>query len=207
MYRAKGHPRKYRFCSLLLIAGEIVKDYEYMKKLERNLIDNILESEVKLGRTNSSITFYYPEDSLTELLDCSSVELPLKIAAFIENEEDHLDNIIIEELGNEKGRYAVKISEKALDWVHNNYQPSDFMKEFVEEIRKPDKTLEGIAELFRKYSPEVVISKVNTDEWAFAFKEDTIDPYVYHIEQNIFGLEYHRFTRQAYEKMMCGINK
>ena len=29
-----------------------------------------------------------------------------------------------------------------------------------------------------------------------------IDPYVYHIEQSVFGLEYHRFTRESYRKMM-----
>ena len=41
-----------------------------MKKLERNLIDNILESEVKLGCASTPVTFYYPESSLNELLDC-----------------------------------------------------------------------------------------------------------------------------------------
>ena len=46
-----------------------------MNKLERNLIDNILESEVKLGRPSTSITFYYPESSLTELLECGTNEL------------------------------------------------------------------------------------------------------------------------------------
>ena len=35
-----------------------------MKKLERNLIDNILESEVKLGCASTPVTFYYPESSL-----------------------------------------------------------------------------------------------------------------------------------------------
>ena len=43
-----------------------------MEELERNLIDNILESEVKLGQACSPITFYYPESSLTELLDINA---------------------------------------------------------------------------------------------------------------------------------------
>ena len=173
-----------------------------MEELERNLIDNILESEVKLGQACSLITFYYPESSLTELLDCSAGELPLKIAEFLENEKERLGNITIGELGEEKGRYAVKIPAEGVDWVHGNYQPSDFMKEFVQEIRKPDNTLEDIAELFRRYSQDILIIKVNEDEWAISFKDDNIDPYVYHIEQSVFGLEYHRFTRESYRKMM-----
>ena len=35
-----------------------------MKKLERNLIDNILESEVELGCASTPVTFYYPETRL-----------------------------------------------------------------------------------------------------------------------------------------------
>lgn len=173
-----------------------------MKKLERNLIDNILESEVKLGRACSSITFYYPESSLTELLECSIGELPLKIADFLEKEKNRLGNIVIGELSDEKGRYAVRIPAEGFDRVHQNYQPSDFMKEFVQEIRKPGNTLEGIEGLFLRYSQEILVSKVNADEWAFSFKDDNIDPYVYHIEQNVFGLEYHRFTKESYNKMM-----
>lgn len=46
----------------------------------------------------------------------------------------------------------MKIPADGVDWVHGNYQPSDFMKEFVQEIRKPDNTLEDIAELFHRYS-------------------------------------------------------
>ena len=48
-----------------------------MKKLERNLIDNILESEVKLGCASTPVTFYYPESSLNELLDCNNDELQI----------------------------------------------------------------------------------------------------------------------------------
>ena len=31
--------------------------------------------------------------------------------------------------------------------------------------------------------------------------------YVYYIEQNVFGLEYHRFTRESYNKMMSEAGK
>ncbi len=48
-----------------------------MKKLERNLIDNILESEVKLECASTPVTFYYPESSLNELMDCNNDELPV----------------------------------------------------------------------------------------------------------------------------------
>ena len=82
---------------------------------------------------------------------------------------------------------------------HTAFRPSDF----IGEIHRPYNTLEGIAEVFHKFSSDVIIDKVNADEWAFSFADEGIDPYVYHVEQNVFGLEYHRFTRGAYAKMMA----
>ena len=62
--------------------------------------------------------------------------------------------------------------------------------------------MEDIAELFHRYSPDVVINQINPDEWVFSFCDDAVDAYVYHIEQSVFGLEYHRFTKESYRKMM-----
>ena len=75
------------------------------------------------------------------------------------------------------------------------------MKDFICNIRKTDNTLENISELFYRYSLDVEIKKINEDEWAFSFRDEEIDPYVYHIEQGIFGLEYHRFTKESYKEM------
>ncbi|MBR6923638.1 MAG: DUF3877 family protein, partial [Oscillospiraceae bacterium] len=67
---------------------------------------------------------------------------------------------------------------------------------------RPGNTLDSIADFFRKFSTKVDISKISSDEWALSFADEDIDPYVYHIEQNVFGLEYHRFTREAYRNLM-----
>ena len=76
-----------------------------MKKLERNLIDNILESEVKLGCASTPVTFYYPESSLNELLDCNDDELPVKIAEFME-----IKSLLIKDTTKEERERIVKES-------------------------------------------------------------------------------------------------
>ena len=75
------------------------------------------------------------------------------------------------------------------------------MQEFVKEIKRPGNSIENITRLFLKYSKDVVVKENGENEWAIYFMDETTDPYVYHIEQNVFGLEYHRFTRAAYEKL------
>lgn len=169
-----------------------------MNRLEQNLIDNLLESEVKLGYAGTPITFYYPESSLTGLLDCDTDGLAGAITAFQKDEKTRLGDIVFEELPHEKGRYAVMIPAGGVGWVHANFRPSAFMKDFVSSIGKPGNTLEGILEVFYKYSRKVDIKQEGAGEWAVSFRDESIDPYIYHIEQNEFGLEYHRFTRDSY---------
>ncbi|MDO4458860.1 MAG: DUF3877 family protein [Clostridia bacterium] len=168
--------------------------------LERNLIDNILESEVKLGHADMPITFYYPSASLSELLGCDESELESEILKFCEEEADRFGKITIEELANEKGRYAVTVPVYGVKWVHDNFEPGDFMKSFITEIKKPFNTIDNIINLFRCYSKETEVNQVSEDEWSLSFSDESIDPYVYHVEKNVFGLEYHRFTREAYRK-------
>ena len=172
------------------------------ERMKRDLIDNILESCVKLGFADTPITFYYPETSLTELFGCGRDEIPSAIAEFRKNEQDNFGNIEFEALHDEKRRYAVKVPAEGIEWVHANFEPSDFIKEFVKEIKKPGITLNDIADFFRRFSPTVDIKKISLDEWALSFTDENIDPYVYHIEQNEFGLEYHRFTKEAYRNLM-----
>ena len=45
------------------------------------------------------------------------------------------------------------------------------------------------------------MKKLKRNEWIFSFCDEAIDSYVYHIEQGIFGLEYHRFTKESYKEM------
>lgn len=168
--------------------------------LERNLIDNILECEIKLGHASSAISFYYPMSSLIELLNCENESLEQAIAEFQTKEAQRLGKVVIKEVTDEKGRYGVKIPAEGVNWVHDHYAPTDFMQHFISQVHKREQSLEDMRHLFLQYSTDVVVEKITETEWAIRFTDETIDPYVYCIEKNDFGLEYHRFTKMAYVK-------
>jgi len=170
--------------------------------LEKNLIDNILECELKLGYANTPIRFYYPITSLMELLGCEEIGIDSAIQQFQERELTRLGKVIIKEQTNEKGRYAVTIQVDGIRWVHIHFQPTDFMRLLISEINRPGNSLEDIVKIFTHFSSEVDVKKVSEKEWVIGFVDESIDPYVYHIEENEFGFEYHRFTREAYVKTM-----
>lgn len=168
--------------------------------LEKNLIDNILECEVKLGHEKLPVSFYYPKESLYELLDCNEDTLEMAIADFKEKEVNRLGALSLEQTENDKDRYVATVPADGVEWVSNNYTASDFMLEFIKEVSKPQSTLDSIVSVFKKYSDKVLVKQMSEDEWAVSFLDEAVDPYVYHIEQNDFGLEYHRFTHLSYQK-------
>lgn len=170
--------------------------------LERNLIDNILECEIKLGHASLPVSFYYPCGSLLELLQCKEEQLPAAIKIFQQKQQGRLGDVVIEELANEKGRYVITVPASGVDWVSTNYQPSEFMKLFVAEITNPNNDFRDILKVFQRFSENIEVKKISEEEWAVRFCDSSIDPYVYHIERNFFGLEYHRFTQEAYENII-----
>ena len=69
-------------------------------------------------------------------------------------------------------------------------------------VRMPaDNTVEDMIKIFQSFSQDIIIEKVDEQEWGISFQNPEIDPYVYYLEQDAFGLQYHRFTRQAYDAL------
>lgn len=168
--------------------------------LERNLIDNILECGVKIGPVDMAMTFYYPLSSLYELLEADSTNLDSKVAEFEEATKDTLGLIKIAEVKGEKGRFGISVPANGVKWVNDNFEASTFCKEFVAKINSMEVTVEDIIALFKSFDPECVIDKVDDHETALWFGDESIDPYVYFLEENDFGLEYHRYTKKAYQE-------
>ncbi len=166
--------------------------------LQQNIIDNVLECQVKLGIASMPVSFYYPDTSLCQLLGCKAENLQEACKEFCQETLDTLGGIVIREVSSEPGRYGITVPSTGVDWINAHFKASDFTKAFVEIIKKPGQTLDGMVDFFKSFSENVIVDKESPDEWAISFADDRVDPYVYHIEENVFGLEYHRFTKEAY---------
>lgn len=167
--------------------------------LEKNLIDNVLECEVKLGHSDIPLTFFYPASELCELLKCSSDMLTEAISDFRKSVMNTLGDVTVSEVKSEKGRYGITVPVTGVNWISKNYKVSDFVKAFVEHISSYEASVTSVTSLFKSFSDSVEIKKLCETETAIWFTDYNIDPYVYFLEQNDFGLEYHRYTHEAYE--------
>lgn len=168
--------------------------------LERNIYDTVKEWEIKIGYRKEALRLYYPEESLLELLSTNSVELPLKIKEFCCQMKGKLGDIEIKET-EERGRYCVKIPPEGTQYIHKNISENVFLKALLRVITTPDKKLEDALKVFQSFSKKVSVDKETKSEWAVWFTDGNPDVYVYYIEEDAFGLEYHRFTKEAYARL------
>lgn len=167
--------------------------------LYKNLVDNIKECELKLGTAEMEISFYYPESSLLELLDCTKEELAKAISTFCKQVKEELGDISIVKT-KEPERYQVVVPKEAFRFVKDHVEKPLFLEAFLQAVRVPGQTLEKILPVFQSFG-EVVVEQHEMSEWGVYFKDSEIDPYVYWLEEDDFGLEYHRFTKESYEKL------
>lgn len=169
--------------------------------LRQNILDSVKECEIKLGYREEAISLYYPESVLLELLSVGENELSKAIVAFCMSVSGELGKVSIVET-HEKGRYQITIPKDGVAFVHEHVKESPFVKEFVEEIYRPGMTVDAVVALFKKYSEDVVAEQVEEGEWAVYFADSQMDAYVYYIEEDDFGLQYHRFTKKSYEMIV-----
>lgn len=169
--------------------------------LKRNILDSVNECEIKLGYRQEAVSLYYPKGVLKELLSATDDSLQERINEFCRSAARELGEVCIVET-QEAGRYQVVIPEKGVAYVHENVEAGAFMKAFVENIYKPGMGKDDMIALFRQFSDKVVVEQAGEKEWAVYFESPEIDAYVYYIEEDEFGLQYHRFTRESYRELM-----
>lgn len=169
--------------------------------LRQNILDSVKECEIKLGYREEPLSLYYPKNVLLELLAVPEQELEKALADFSGKEKSELGNILITET-KEAGRYQVTVPKEGVAFVHKNIAASPFVKEFVEKIHNPGMTKDSVVALFKKYSEDVAVEQAGEQEWVVCFVNPQIDAYVYYIEEDDFGLQYHRFTHQSYRVLL-----
>lgn len=166
--------------------------------LKRNICDNVKECEIKIGYREEDMNLYYPRESLCELLSVEEDNLEEAIHSFCDSVKGELGELIIEET-EEKGRFCVRVPSAGVKYIHEHTEDSPFLRAFLKEIFKPGKRREDIVNVFLRFSSDVAVEKISEHEWGIYFQEPGIDSYVYYLEEDEFGLQYHRFTKSAYE--------
>lgn len=188
-------------------------------ELKKHIIDTIKEWQLKIGYREGNMKLYYPGESLEALLgivgeSVSKEKLVNALETFCNETEPQLGRI---KITGSYERYCLDIPAKGSAYVASKVPEPEFLKLFLQTITGVGATMEKVRECFAVYASEHGTSFVgevprehetsnehhahaHTGQ-AFYFEDNTVDEYVYWVEENEFGLTYHRFTKADYEKL------
>lgn len=175
--------------------------------LKKHIIDTIKEWQIKIGYREENMKLYYPAVSLRKLLGLGEVtdnELCGALAEFAEETKELFGEIRI---SGGKERYCIDIPAQGCRYVAEKIPDPEFLKCFLAEITKTGGSLEGIRRCFSQSADEQGVDYIERDQTGsgmghvFFFTGDGIDDYIYCVEEDVFGLTYHRFTKAEYEEM------
>lgn len=171
-----------------------------MNELEKNLMDMLVEQQLKLGFRKEQVTFYYPKTFLEHLLGVEpGEEIAGKLSEFSKEVEKKLGKIEISHVGE---RFRIVVPEEGSSYVREHMGNQAFLKTFLEEISKPACTPEKLKRLFEQFAGngEIVAQKLQDEEFdcLYYFKDGKPDRYRYCVTFEEHHATYHRFLPEDY---------
>lgn len=177
------------------------------ERLTNNIIDMLVEQQLKLGYMSESVALYYPLESLQGLMDVAfdEAEMLHSLNGFCDEVENILGRIAI---SSRNGRFCLRIPPQGGAYVHNliDNQLEDkyrFLNDFLGEIIKHNLQIADLVKTFKKYSDCVVLRQLSDDDFDYLiyFEDGKPDDYRYCIKYEGEHATYHRFTEQDYSKL------
>lgn len=170
--------------------------------LEKHIIDTMKEWQIKIGSFDSNIRLYYPKQSLCRHLnldvDIDNEELCRQIEQYFTANVKYLGKIKVSET---RDRYCIMVLKEGCDYVEQNVPAPEFLADFLEVLKRQN--MQAILDYFEEYAikhgTKVSMQKEEGDHGTVLyFENESVEPYVYCIDQNEFGITYHRFTKEDY---------
>lgn len=182
--------------------------------LERHITDTIKEWQMKIGYQEESMGLYYPDVSLKGLLelgeDVPGDELDEALSVFAEEVRTRFGAV---KISGDGGRYCIEIPPEGCRYVAEKIPDSDFLRKLLDVLDKKENDMAPVSRLFHEYAAQHGGSVLEEDREAeglgrvFVFDKEETDPYVYCMEQDDFGITYHRFSRPDYAKLISNNKK
>lgn len=173
--------------------------------LEKHVVDTMKEWQIKIGSFDSDIRLYYPKTSLCRHLnlqnDIESEVLSRYIEKYFADYVKYLGDVTV---SAKQDRFCILVGREGCDYVEKNVPEPEFLAKFLEVLKsqKMQNILDYFEEYAKRYGTSLCTEKEEGGlETILYFENNEIEPYVYCIDQNEFGITYHRFSKGDYMEL------
>lgn len=173
--------------------------------LEKHVLDTMKEWQLKIGSLDQDIRLYYPKKSLCEFLEVEDTietdKLVKIVTEYLQSKATFLGDITTTAAGD---RLCIEIGKEGCQYVEQFVEEPEFLKLFLEALKK--QRMEEMIYLFEDYAKEkgttYIVDKEQDGLGTVLYFEDAnVDSYVYCLEEDDFGITYHRFARNDYRDL------
>lgn len=173
--------------------------------LEKHIIDTMKEWQTKIGNFDTSVRLYYPRESLCVYLglqeNIANDELKKSIMKYLREEAAFLGEVAV---SYNKERFCIEVGKKGCNYVEHNVPEPEFLSRFLKALSTQD--MKKILNVFDQYANEHHTTYICDKEnhglgTVIYFENQMVEAYVYCLEQDVFGITYHRFTMNDYARL------
>ena len=170
--------------------------------LEKHIVDTMKEWQIKIGSFDSNIRLYYPKVSLCRHLGLEDTIENEKLREKVEQYLLEIQYLGAVNVSKDGDRYCIMIDKSGCDYVEKNIEEPEFLVGFLNVLKKQkmQDVINYFAEYALKNNTELKMEKEEHGVVLY-FENEKADAYMYCIDENEFGITYHRFTREDYEGM------
>ena len=176
------------------------------ERLERDIIDQIVELQVKLGYAFESTRFYYKTESLNALLGTAAPNARA-LCELLQREHALAGSPLGEvSFATHEDRVEVRVPPAGSLYVHEQVPAPAFLVDLIELfLTKHHPSKEEVLALFAKHSPSYVVDDMpegSEFDYAVHFQDTQVDQHYYCFKEEMGHLIYHRFAREDYELLL-----
>lgn len=171
--------------------------------LERDIIDQMVELQIKLGYAYETTRLYYKPESLAALVGTEAAA-----AAVLVSELQAAGALAHSPLGNvafgaHEGRIEVRIPPQGARYVHEQVPEPAFLVDLIKlftTTHHPSK--DAVLACFAQHSPAHVVKDMppgSEFDYSVHFEDAAIDTHYYCFKEEMGHLIYHRFAPSDYQ--------
>ena len=171
--------------------------------LEKHVIDTVKEWQTKIGTDDAGVRLYYPKVSMCGYLKLPVEEDSEKICqeaeAYFEKSVPELGHVTVTEKAD---RFCVFVSPEGCDYINREIPVSEFLEGFLKVLKTQDmQQVRAYFQAFAKAHGTTVCEEDDEEDLGtvLSFADKDVEPYLYCVTDDQFGITYHRFTKDDFD--------
>ena len=171
--------------------------------LEKHVIDTVKEWQTKIGTDDAGVRLYYPKVSMCGYLKLPVEEDSEKICQEAEAYfKKNVPQLRIVEVTEKANRFCVFVSPEGCDYINREIPVSEFLEGFLKVLKTQDmQQVYGYFETFAGAHGTTVCEEADEEDLGtvLSFSDKNVEPYLYCVTDDQFGITYHRFTKDDFD--------